>query len=275
MVFKKLAALVAVLILLATPAVHAAGESGAEIAGAVPYLLTATSDKNACCVECTMGNAVADAVRKYLNTDIAIVCGGDFKANLPAGDITWDELRSAFSEHQTLATTVVTISQLREILEVGVSHIQLNEAERIDVPLSVYDGFPQISGFSFQYDVTEPAGRRVYAIYFNDERLALDDDTIQFTLASTEYMMEGGYGLPDTDQIIPTDLTLADVMARYLNDGMPEYVRTEKRIRAMGTTEGFLSGSTIGIVVAIAVVLSLLGRRDKKRRMSYYGYYPR
>jgi 5'-nucleotidase len=162
MAFKRLAALAATLFLLAMPAALAASGNGTELAGTVPRLLTATSDKNARCVECTMGDAVADAVRKYLGADIAIVNGGDLKANLPGGEITWDELRSAFAEDRPLATAIVTVRQLREILEAGVSHIRMNASERIDEPSSVYDGFPQISGFTLYYDASAPVGQRVH-----------------------------------------------------------------------------------------------------------------
>ncbi|MBR3397446.1 MAG: 5'-nucleotidase C-terminal domain-containing protein [Lachnospiraceae bacterium] len=275
MVFKRLTAFVSVLLLLVMPAVQAFGESGQEIVGTVPRLLTATSDRDARCVECTMGNAVADAMCKYLNTDIAIACGGDFKANLPAGDITWDELQSAFAKDRTLATAAVSVRQLREILEAGVSHIQMNESERIDEAASVYDGFPQISGFTLYYDASAPVGQRVYDIYINDERLALDDDSRMFTLAATEFMLEGGYGLPRVEDSVSTDMTLADVTAHYIKDGMAEYLKTGERIHPMGTADGVLPGAAIGVIIAVSLVVFLLGRRNGRKKWDDEStYYP-
>ncbi len=266
MAYKRLTALAAALFLLLLPAVRAYGGSGQELVGTVPRLLTATSDRDARCTECTMGDAVADAMCKYLNTDIAIVCGGDFKANLPAGDITWDELRGAFAEDRMLATAVVSVKQLRGILEAGVSHIQMNDAERIDEPLSVYDGFPQISGFTLYYDASAPAGQRVYDIYVNDEKLDLDDGTRTFTLAATEFMLEGGYGLPGVDNAVSSGLTLADVTARYIRDGMTEYLKTGERIHPMGTADGVLPGPAIGVIIAVSLVVFLLGRRNGRKK---------
>lgn len=275
MVYKRLTALVTVLFLLVLPAAAAFGDSGQEPVGTVPRLLTATSDRDARCVECTMGDAVADAVCRYLNADIAIVCGGDLKANLPAGEITWDDLRSAFPEGRTLATAVVTVKQLKEILEAGVSHIQMNESERIDEPLSVYDGFPQISGFKLYYDASAPVGSRVYNIYVNDEKLALDDETRTFTLAATEFMLEGGYGLPKVAQAVSGDLTLADVTGRYIRDGMADYLKTGDRIHPMGTADGVLPGAGIGVVVLVSIVIFLLGRRNGVRKWDdETTYYP-
>ena len=275
MAFKRLAALVTVLLLLAMPAALAAGGNGTELAGTVPRLLTATSDKNARCVECTMGDAVADAVRKYLGADIAIVSGGDLKANLPGGEITWNELRSAFAEDRPLATAIVTVRQLREILEAGVSHIRMNASERIDEPSSVYDGFPQISGFTLYYDASAPVGQRVHDIFVNNEKLKLDDDTKTLTLAATVFMLEGGYGLPSVDHAVPSGLTLSDVTARYMNDGMADYLITGDRIRPMGTADGVLSGTLIAGIIVVAITISVFGRAGKVRRISNSKHYPK
>jgi 2',3'-cyclic-nucleotide 2'-phosphodiesterase (5'-nucleotidase family) len=275
MVFKRMAALAAVLLLLAMPAARAAGGSGQALAGTVPRLLTATSDKNARCVECTMGDAIADAVRKYLGADIAIVCGGDLKANLLGGGITWDELRSAFAEDRPLATATVTVRQLREILEAGVSHIRMNASERIDEPSSVYDGFPQISGFTLYYDASAPVGGRVHDIFVDNEKLKLDDDTKTVTLAATAFMLEGGYGLPSVDHAVPSGLTLSDVTARYMNDGMADYLTTGDRIRPMGTADGVLSGTLIAGIIVVAITISVFGRVGKVRRISNSRHYPK
>jgi len=272
MVCKRLAALIAVMLFLAMPAAYAAGGSGQELAGTVPYLLTATSDKDARCMECSLGNAVADAARKYLDTDIAIVCGGDLKGNLPSGDITWDELNGVFAEDRTLATTVVTIGQLQKILEVGVSHIQLNEKERIDPTLSAYDGFPQISGFAFSYDVSAPVGQRVYEINVNGERLDMEDESITFKLAATGFMLEGGYDLPIVEQFTPSEMTLAEITARYINDGMGNLEKTGNRIVPMGTADGVLTGSRIG-VIALTVIFVTVFSKVGIRRRGKSGYY--
>ena len=274
MVFKRLAVLAAVLLILATPAAQAAGVNGQEIAGTVPRLLSATSDKDARCVECNLGDAVTDAMCRYLGTDIAIVCGGELKANL-FGDITWDELRNAFPEDCQLATAVVTVRQLREILEVGVSHIRLNASEKIDVSSSVYDGFPQISGFTLFYDASAPVGQRVHDIYFGDEKLALDDDSTTLTLAATVFMLEGGYGLPPVEGIVRSDLTLPDIFARYMNDGMADYRNTGERIRVIGVAGGGFTGLVIAAIIIACVFFSMYRRFGKVQHTRYFRYYPR
>jgi 2',3'-cyclic-nucleotide 2'-phosphodiesterase (5'-nucleotidase family) len=221
-----------------------------------------------------MGDAVADAVRKYLGADIAIVNGGDLVANLPGGGITWDELRSAFAEDRSLATATVTVRQLREILEAGVYHIRMNASERIDEPGSVYDGFPQISGFTLNYDTSAPVGQRVHDIIINGESLKLDDNTKTVTLAATAFMLDGGYGLPRVAGAVPSGLTLADVTARYMNDGMTNYLKTGDRIRPMGTADGVLSGPLIAGIIVVAVAISMYGRVGKLKRFGKSEYKP-
>ena len=274
MVLKRLAVLAAVLLILATPAAQAAGGNGQEVAGTVPRALTSEGDKDARCVECTLGDAVADAARKYLGTDLAIICGGDIKGDL-LGDLTWDDLSIVFPEDRMLATTAVTVRQLREILEVGVSHIRLNPSERIDMESSVYDGFPQISGFTLTYDASAPVGQRIHEIYVNDEKLALDDDTRTFTLAATAFMLEGGYGLPAVDRAVHSDMTLTDVFVRYMNDGMADYRNTGERIRVIGVAGGGFTGLVIAAIIIACVFFSMYRRFGKVQHTRYFRYYPR
>jgi len=275
MICKRLAALAITLLLLGAPAALAAGGSGTDIAGTVPRLLTSASETDARSVECTLGDAVADAVRKYLGSDIAIVCGGDLIANLPPGAITWDGLRDIFAEDRPLATATVTIKQLREILEAGLSHIEMNDSEKIDAAASAYAGFPQIAGFTLYYDASAPVGQRVHDIFVNNEKLKLDDDTKTVTLAATVFMLEGGYGLPSVDHAVPSGLTLSDVTARYMNDGMADYLSTGERILPMGTVDGVLSGTLIAGIIVVAITISVFGRVGKVRRISNSKHYPK
>ena len=245
-----------------------AGDNGSEVVGTVPYLLIASGENDSRSAECTLGNAVADALRIYLNSDIAIVSGGDLVANLPSGEITWDTLRSVFAEDRPLATVTVTIRQLREILEAGLFHIVLDESERIDVFASAYNGFPQISGFTIRYDASSAPGDRVRDVVINNESVKLDDNETTVTLAATSFILEGGYGLPKVaGTIVPSGMTLVDVMARYVNDGMADYRKMGDRIRPMGVGNITVSGF---LIAGVIVVVSLLSWSRKKRMMKRF-----
>ena len=254
------------MLMLSGSIAYAAVGSGTEVAGTVPRLLIAVESQNSQSGECSLGDAVTDAVRRYLKSDVAIVCGGDLVNNLPAGDVTWDALRSVFAEDRHLATATVTIRQLREILEAGLSRVVMDESERIDAQASMHEGFPQISGFTLFFEVSAPPGERVYEVIMGNESLDLDDDTKTVVLAATSFMLEGGYGMPKVEPIARSELTLVDVMARYMNDGMGEYQNTGERIRSMGTANVLVSGLLVVCVIIGAVALSWLRKRLLPKR---------
>jgi 2',3'-cyclic-nucleotide 2'-phosphodiesterase (5'-nucleotidase family) len=258
---------IAVLLVVAMPAA-AFCSSGTDIAGTVPRLLTAISDENAQCHECTLGDAVADALRIYLHSDVAIVCGGDLVRNLPPGEISWDELRGAFAEDRVLATVSVTPKQLRAILEAGLSHITLDASEKIDDKASAYGGFPQISGFALSYHAAFPPGERVKEIRIDGKRIDLDDDVNTIKMAATEFMLEGGYGLPRVAASTVSDMALSAIVARYMNDDeMADYLETGRRIYPIGARDGTLGTMIpIGIIVPI-MILFVLGGSWKYKRM--------
>lgn len=258
--------LMPVIAALLTAAVPADSHSGSDVAGTVPRILTAVSERDARYLECTFGDAAADAVRFALGTDLAVVCGGDLVHNLLPGEITYDELKAAFREDRPLAVIHVTPKELRVILEAGLSHVTLDETETIDSAASVYDGFPQISGFALSYDTAAPPGERLREVRVNGEQISLDDDTTVYTLTATEFMLSGGYGLPPADGAVASELTLSEAMAMYLNNEMPDYSQTGRRILPMGARNGSVTAlypMGISLVVILIIVLGN-GRRFKR-----------
>ena len=217
-----------------------ANNSAVEPVGSAPGKLTASGEKDSTNHECSLGNVVADAVRIYHGSDAAIVCGGDLTGDLPIGVITADELKSVFTKDRALATTTVTVKQLREILEIGVSHIILDESEKIDVISSSYDGFPQISGFELYYDASLLPGARVCDIRIGGESVDLDDDLRYLSLSASRYMLEGGYGLSTVYDITVSDMTLYSVTALHIENGAPGYSAAERRIHVKGISAGIL-----------------------------------
>lgn len=268
MIFKRIAAtVIAVLLTSAPPALCL---SGTDVAGTVPRLLTAVSDKDARSLECTLGDAMADAVRVCHNTDIAIVCGGDLVHNLLPGEITYDMLSAVFKEDRPLAVADVTPKELRIILEAGLSHITLDKTETIDSVASAYDGFPQISGFTLLYDTSAPPGERVNEVRIAGKTLALDDDQTILRLAATGYMLGGGYGLPVVEGAVESGLKLSDAMALYLNQKMPDYVQTGSRIYPMGAQNGSLKALIPMGMSLVVIFLIAVGNGQRFKRMSSF-----
>ena len=267
MVSKILAAFMTVTVLAAVLAADARCYSGADVAGRVPQVLSAGSKDNAKYRECTLGDAVADAIRTSLGVDIAIVCGGDLFRNLPSGEITWDGLKSTFVEDRTLATVDVTPKELCSILESGLSHITLDKTDTIDIASSAYDGFPQISGFSITYDSSGPIGKRVYELRINGTEIDRGDDTTILKLAATEFMLSGGYGLPVVKDAVVSEFTLSTAFAQYMNKGMAEYDQTGLRIYPLGAQNGSLIAMYPLGIVAVAILMILIGNGSRFKHM--------
>lgn len=255
---------------LLTATVPADSHSGPDVAGTVPRILTAVSERDARYLECTFGDAAADAVQFALGTDLAIVCGGDLVRNLLPGEITYDELKAAFREDRPLAVIDVTPQQLRIILEAGLSHITLDKTEKIDGAASAYDGFPQISGFTLSYDTTAPPGERLREVKINGKQINLEDDMTVYTLAATEFMLGGGYGLPPADGAVFSDLTLSGAMAMYLNHEMPDYSQTGRRIYPMGAQNGSLSALYPMGISLVVMLLIAVGNGHRFKRLNNF-----
>lgn len=238
----------------------------AENIGTVPYLLMATSDQNSLYQQCTLGNAAADALKKYLNTDIAIVNGGDLIGNLPPGEVTADDLNACIRTDRPLAVCEISGAQLFEILETAISHVVLNENREYDISASKHDAFPQISGFRLSYNPGGNPGERISRLTYNDKPVQAED---RFTLAATVHMLTGGYGLPSVEKYTETSETLDSVMRRYIRDGMEDYSMPQKRINAMEVhSQQFLSRYSIFTIVIVCVILFALLTPITKRKIN-------
>ncbi|WP_421616907.1 bifunctional metallophosphatase/5'-nucleotidase [Brevibacillus sp. TJ4] len=137
--------------------------------------------------ETNVGNLIADIMLERTQSiagyeaDVALANGGGIRAQLPAGDITKKDLYSLLPfENNTLAIVEVTGAELKAALENGVSDVE-NGAGR----------FPQISGMSFTFDPSKPAGERVVEVKVGDADLDLEKT---YKLATIDFLAAGGDG---------------------------------------------------------------------------------
>ena len=137
--------------------------------------------------ETNVGNLIADIMRERTQSipgyeaDVALANGGGIRTQLPAGDITKKDLYTLLPfENNTLAIVEVTGAELKAALENGVSQVE-NGAGR----------FPQISGMSFTYNPSKPAGERVIEVKVGDAPL---DPQKTYKLATIDFLAAGGDG---------------------------------------------------------------------------------
>ena len=133
--------------------------------------------------ESAMGDLIADAMRDATGADIAIANGGGIR-----GDRTYDAgtvltRRDILTELPFGNSTVVTElpgSQILAAIENGVSQVEKGAGR-----------FPQVSGMSYVYDPTAPAGSRVVSIKVGDADL---DPDKTYKVAVNNYILAGGDG---------------------------------------------------------------------------------
>jgi 2',3'-cyclic-nucleotide 2'-phosphodiesterase (5'-nucleotidase family) len=137
---------------------------------------------------------VAEAYRTALQSDIAFANGGDIRADISSGEVTYKEIITTLPFFNALETKLVTPALLKEILENGVSKIMLNSDGTIDYDNSANGRFPQPAGFSFIYDAKKPIGSRIVSVTLDGENKPLDlkNTTRHISFGGSEYIMTGG-----------------------------------------------------------------------------------
>ena len=134
--------------------------------------------------ETNLGSFIADAYRKWGNTDVALLNGGSIRSNTTygPGTLTKRDILSILPFENHIVKVEVTGAMLRAALEHGVSRVAESAEE---------GRFPQVSGLVFTYDGRRAAGSRVVNVLVGGRPL---DDGKTYTLATVAYLIGGGDG---------------------------------------------------------------------------------
>ena len=133
--------------------------------------------------ETAIGNLISDAMRLAVGADVAITNGGGIRGNTQydAGSaLTRRDILTELPFGNKTLLLEVDGATIRTALENGVSQVE-NSAGR----------FPHVSGMTFTYDSSKPAGERVTEIMVGADPL---DDAAMYKLATNDYMAGGGDG---------------------------------------------------------------------------------
>jgi 2',3'-cyclic-nucleotide 2'-phosphodiesterase (5'-nucleotidase family) len=182
--------------------------------------------------EAAAGNLVADALRFWGNSDVAIQNGGGVRGERTYGPGVL--AKRDVSEMLPFANygTVLRVSgaQLMAALENGVSQIE-QEAGR----------FPQVSGMTVTYDIASPPGNRIRQVVVRGRPL---DPGATYTLSTIDFMANGGDGydvFKDAAVLVPASqgpLQTA-MLLDYLSAQGTVSPAIEGRIRAVTEVPGF------------------------------------
>lgn len=176
--------------------------------------------------ECTMGNAIADAMLdrvKDQGIEIAIQNGGGIRASIDAGEVTMGEVLTVLPFQNTLSTFQVTGETIVAALENGASQIEEGAGR-----------FPQVAGMSFTVDPSKPAGERVSDVMVGGAAIDLAK---VYGVVSNNYVRNGGDGYKmfcDAENAYDFGPDLADVTAEYLAANAPYAPVLDGRITIVG-----------------------------------------
>ena len=207
--------------------------------------------------ETNLGDLCADAFRIVTGADIGFMNGGGIRANIAAGDITFNDLLSIFPFNNLACVAKVTGQQIVDMLELGVMNYPAEDGS-----------FQQVSGMTFDLDgsVKSPVivdenmifvgvdgPRRVSNVKVLDKNggykpIALDKT---YTLASTSYLlMEQGSGasmFKDAEIIVDNGTLDVELLEQYIVENLggvvdERYSQPQNRIvvadRAANPTTG-------------------------------------
>ncbi len=164
--------------------------------------------------ESNVGNLIADAIREAGGADIAFQNGGGIRADLPAGDITLEELYTLLPFDNVVVTMTLRGEQVLQLLEAsGDQHTKIL----------------QMSGLSVVYDMSRPAGLRVLEANVRGERLKRE---AQYRVATNDFLAVGGDRFTTFQEgsgLVYGD-TLRDVVSDYLSRHSPVRPTVENRM---------------------------------------------
>jgi 5'-nucleotidase len=131
--------------------------------------------------ETNIGNFIADAYRGAAEADVALVNGGSIRADLIyyPGPLTMRDVLSLLPFNNPIVKIELTGKTLKAAIEHGVARSAVGED-------SEPGRFPQVSGMSFKYDTTRPAGNRVIELLVAGKPL---DESRMYTLATSDFLV--------------------------------------------------------------------------------------
>ena len=155
--------------------------------------------------ETNLGDFVADVMRQTAGADAAMINGGSIKAGIAQGKIETQDVYNALPYDTYLIALRLTGTQLKEALEHGVSE-----------PGKPSHRFPQVSGLSFTYSRSAPAGSRVKDVTVGGRPL---DPQKEYVVATIDYLAAGGDGYTVFGEAIKNGSGLKNSKLVYNNPG--------------------------------------------------------
>jgi hypothetical protein len=231
--------------------------------------LSAEGSLPSTCAESQLGELTADAATTILGTDFAVIPGGDLASTLEHGSVFESDLLRVIPDDESLVVCTVTLPELKQLLEQGLSTLVTDDNDSILVEESANPDFPQVSGFTMTYDVSAPAGQRVLYFKIGDTELDLTQDSGSYTLATTAGMLSrAGLSIQETD----SGYTLRSCLLSYFGT-LDSITAPDSRATAVGTSNYPLIGHfpvlALAAAAALIALLAAIPREKARKNFSF------
>lgn len=177
--------------------------------------------------ESNLGNLFADAMRRETGAEIAILNGGSIRSNrvYPAGELTRRDLIAMHPFGGIACEVEVPGAAITAALENGFSRLGESAGR-----------FPQVAGIQVEVDADRPAGERLVAVNVGGQPL---DPQRQYSVAITDYMLEGGdgYSMFEGAKVLigaEAGSMLVTILEETVRQRQPLAPRVEGRISFLG-----------------------------------------
>jgi 5'-nucleotidase len=156
--------------------------------------------------ESALGDLIADAQRTYASTQIAFMNPGGIRADIQQGPITYGELFTVQPFDNQVVKMELTGDQIYRLLE------QQFEVNRM----------LQISGFTYTYNASNPAGQRITSVPINGAPL---DHNATYIVAANGFIATGGDGFTVFEEASATQQTLGSDL-----DALEAYIGSQQQV---------------------------------------------
>lgn len=182
--------------------------------------------------ETNLGDLVADAYRVVMGADIGMVNGGGIRADIQAGEITYEDIINVHPYGNEMCLAEATGQEILDALELGAMNAPYEDG-----------GFQHVSGLTYTIDLSVPSSvvldeqgcfagvtgpYRVTNVLVNGVPL---DRNATYTVASHNYMIkEGGSGFTMfMDNPLLQDCTMLDnqLLIQYITENLGGRIGSE------------------------------------------------
>lgn len=125
-------------------------------------------------LESELGNLLADCLHRWAKLDGVVLNSDSIRSSLPAGRLTEYDLYKTYPYGDNITFLTIKGRAFERALEAS---------------LQAEDNFPQIAGFTVQYN---PKDKKIQRITLNNGRIVRSGDTYRF--AVTDHILAGGFG---------------------------------------------------------------------------------